>query len=435
MDSRGAILYLAAVATGERRSVHCFLLALLAGLALRVAVAPAPGLPADLTSFREWGAYAADRPLASAYREGVIDYPPPYPALLGLMTRGYRALLDQEARAVPDWVLKIPGIAGDVLFAVALFWIERRLASGTAAAVMASIHFLNPAVILDSAVWGQVDVIGSSLVTLAFALSVIGREARPFGERSHHAAWVLLALATIFKAQSIVFAPLLFLLSGIGRRPLKIAASLAAAGAVVLASLAPILLAGEIEPFVRQVLYSIPSRHALATFNAFNVWWFMPPEERLTTQASSELVAGVSLDMIGLALFLAAYAWGLGRLIREERRDDPSWVFLVGGFVAVAFFLLQTRMHERYLYPAIPLLAVAALFRGARAWYALYSLTLALNLLFVLIRHWFPAERGSRLVASPSGLVHVVPLVIAAANTLGFVALALWLIRKGRQAT
>ncbi len=69
---------------------------------------------------------------------------------------------------------------------------------------------------------------------------------------------------------------------------------------------------------------------------------------------------------VGLVLGTATFTWqavgtllfavaAIGALIMVARRDDLRGVLLASLVLAIAFFVLPTRVHERYLFPALVL--------------------------------------------------------------------------------
>jgi hypothetical protein len=87
---------------------------------------------------------------------------------------------------------------------------------------------------------------------------------------------------------------------------------------------------------------------------------------------------------LGLALLAAGV---LGALALLHLRRDLAGVFGVAFLIALAVYFLPTRVHERYLFPAIALLAPLVALRPTllRPFVAL-SGVFSLSLLYVLIR-------------------------------------------------
>src|SRR5206468_6074127 len=89
---------------------------------------------------------------------------------------------------------------------------------------------------------------------------------------------------------------------------------------------------------------------------------------------------------IGGLLFIATV--GLALLVLRRRDDGLSIVF-IAFVIAVAFFALPTRVHERYLYPAVAL-GIPFVFAAGRAWRWLYAAVTAVLFLDVYWVYTFP---------------------------------------------
>ena len=154
---------------------------LLAGAALlRVALAATTrGYAADITTFSAWAAHAADG-LTAFYSPGYFaDYPPGYIYLLWLIGKLRLVLGIDFDTPVFLVLLKLPAILADIATAGLLFRLGCRSWSAKTSLALAALYAFNPAVILDSAVWGQVD----SVLTLPILLGVMLLETNSGGGR------------------------------------------------------------------------------------------------------------------------------------------------------------------------------------------------------------------------------------------------------------
>jgi hypothetical protein len=394
------------------------------GLVLRIALVFVPSAHTDVLTFRQWGKAAADHGTTRVWSGGGCNYMPVYPAILCVATKAYRAATGGEGDALPAWALKAMPVVGDLLTALALFLLLRRMTGEPIASAIAGVHFVNPAILIDSAGWGQVDVFHSLLVMASLAFAHWGRTRH---DAWHHAAWMAFTLAVLFKLQAIVFGPLLLAVSVPGRKPGAVIVSAVAALFVSAAALAPLLLSGEFGSFADVAVLGATSRYGQLTLKAFNLWWLLPCGVLDRARDVDVVVAGISYRAVGLLLFGLAYAWALRCLWRAGRTIRADELFLAGGFVAVAFFVLCTQMHDRYIYPAIPLLAVAAAFRVGWVFYGLFSFTAAANLFLSLARVASPAPVGEGF---GSWLVPAGTKCVALVNVGGLAVLALALGRR-----
>jgi hypothetical protein len=82
-----------------------------------------------------------------------------------------------------------------------------------------------------------------------------------------------------------------------------------------------------------------------------------------------------------------------------------------------AFFMLPTRIHERYLFPAISVLALMfPLVKRARAFYVVLTATLLINQAYVL--YWLNDYVNRGLTYSPNLSGDPVVLAVSAINLL-----------------
>lgn len=169
------------------------------GILVRGALAlTTKGYGPDIGTFSAWAAHAADG-LFTFYSPGYFaDYPPGYIYVLWLV--GKLRLLLGINFDTPSFllILKLPAILADSATVWLLYRLAQRHWSSNAAVAVAALYAFNPAVILNSAVWGQVD----GVLTLFILLGVIFLERRPALSAASF------AIALLIKPQALIFAPL-----------------------------------------------------------------------------------------------------------------------------------------------------------------------------------------------------------------------------------
>jgi dolichyl-phosphate-mannose-protein mannosyltransferase len=319
------------------------LLLICAGL-LRVALAATTrGYAADITTFSAWAGHAVEG-LTSFYSPGYFaDYPPGYIYILWLIGK-LRIVLgidfDTPAFLV---LLKLPAVLADCATAGLLFRLARRCWSGTSSLMLAGLYAFNPAVILDSAVWGQVD----SVLTLPILLGVMLLEKRPAASGAAFAA------ALLIKPQALIFAPLPLLWFGIRflRRERSTTADLLMFSGTAIALFCLVILPFTVNesPFWIISKYgSTLASYPYATLNAYNLF--------ALTGANT---APVSQHF----LFLPYGAWGnifilltvLFTTAVMLRGQQPCRFWYTPLFLSASVFVMTAKMHERYLFPALAL--------------------------------------------------------------------------------
>jgi hypothetical protein len=257
--------------------------------------------------------------------------------------------------------------------------------------MVAAIAFLfNPAVILVSSIWGQNDSVAAlALVAAVYCLVTTRTEA----------GMVAAVLAMPVKFQYGFAVPIVLIVglrrnvarrsegrdpnSGIDWGPVARSIVAGVATAVIVCWPFGLALFDPANP-----AHSLFARFIAAfgafpgiTQNAFNVW--MNPFFPVVIVGASGLTEGHVVDDTAVALAVAGISmtWqGIGNLLFAGavltalsvlfRRTDGVAILFVALVIAVAFFALPTRVHERYLYPALAL-GVPLLAAGIR-WRRLY---------------------------------------------------------------
>jgi hypothetical protein len=349
-------------------------------LIVRALLLPRVGYPPDIAFWKSWLSYATEYGIANVYALQLPGqtYPPVFLYLLWLMGRLY--LWIWPAAVDSAWLtafVKIPAVVADLTAAFLLARLARRSAGGIGPRRAAAALALNPALIWLSAYWGQVDILHGGLAAGAWFAALSGAAG---------ASGVLLALGILTKPQGLIILPAAVALIArrSGARGVARAVALGA-GAALLVCL-PFLLDG----YGRR-LYGIyagaGSVYPVLSLKAFNPWWIVTVWSGGSgghpfPSDAAPIALGITPRALGRALFLAATAWITWRC--AGRMDGPrAWRLLTLQWLA--FFLLPTQVHERYLAPALVSFAVAAaLDRRAMILYGILALCVLLNLLYVV---------------------------------------------------
>lgn len=371
-------------------------LILLTQAALHLAALPFGGLISDTVLLQNWAIDLLQRPVSGFYaRQPRADHLPGDLWIIKLEAWAYH-LVSGHAPSDPGFLnaLKLgPGLA-DLGIAAAFYLIAREVAGELTGRRAALLFALNPGPIFISMVWGVADSV--SMCVAAFALYFAVR-------RWSWAAFPALAYACLIKPQFSVLIPVfaIFFLREAWRDATPRAWLRAAAGFAVGGFVSIAVLLATILPF--DVGVPLVSRHwSLAgrlrfsanlydktTLNALNLW-------SLGTRASSHFpglnapsdnangLFGLTWQHWGMALTAIACVVLVLPLIRVG--GGAQLVFASTG-VLFALYMLQTRMHERYSFPAVALMAVAAALRTRWVWvYLAMSAVFLFSL--VTVYHW-----------------------------------------------
>lgn len=359
--------------TGKSLRGICFILLL--ALVLRLIWIHDPGYTADIEEFTvPWMRTAAHEDLGQVYERYEIVYPPASIALLGLVGKlsGSPAALG-AITPVELFFLKLTNIFFDLLLAASLFRLGLSVAGQRVGLAGALLFALCPPFIFIGGWWGQID--GWFIFFMFISVWAIARNRTTAG-------WVALGIALAFKVQTTVILPLTALLTwrhaGLKRLAIGIVAFIAA----FLLFAAPLFGDNPQTPLFRRISETARDFPYISA-QGHNLWFALTPAARgRGLDIHSDLNAtplGISYRDAGLALLAAGYS---GLLILLFIRRDRRLAFIGAAMAWLLFFMLPTRIHARFLLPALPFL-VAAGFYARRWWwlFAGYSLTLFVNLL------------------------------------------------------
>ncbi len=387
------------------------------GLALRLIIAyailPGSGFKVDVNSFNGWAVeLARNGPFGIYDRPIFIDYTPGY--LYVLWGLGLVAQLFGGPGAAPGALLKLPPILADLGLAVAVFLLAADLGAGRRRALAAAALVLFvPVTWFDSAVWSQVDSVGTLVLLLAVRELWRGRDER---------AALLTTVAAIIKPQFGILIPLAAILilrrnlvtrpPGHGPRRLVTTTLVGLATAQLVCLPFGLTIVG----LVRQIV-DTAAGYPWLTVNAFNPWALVTQDGaglalngtwiRDLTKAGADggpgfLVFGVPAIVVGSGLLLGV----IGLLAATIWRRDDRRTFLVALTVlAIAFFVLPTRVHERYLFPFFALGAVLAAVSPRWAGvYAALAVANSANLYGILTEPFYENLGLAPMLASFGGL-------------------------------
>ena len=373
------------VRTQERSAAATLALWLLlaAGFLLRLVFMGSEGFRNDVSSFEAWAITLATHPFSQFYGStSFADYPPGYFYFLWVVGHLYAAIAPHGNLDILKYLVKLPAVLMDLADGALLYAIVRRFASERWALAAAALFVLNPAVIFISAAWGQVDSISGGLALLAMYLLLRADDAR----WNVAFAWVALAFSLLIKPQAAILIPL-FLAFAFADKERR-AARLAATGVGIVAAL--IFVFALSVPFhpsgnpadVFSWLYGKytfgKNVYAYNSVNAFNLWsvlhGFWTPD--------SQQIGPWPQYFWGILLVAAATVLTLVRYLQS--RTQQAFIESAA-LLALSFYMLSTRMHERYIYDGMLFTIATAPFAARYLWASvIFTFTLFVNLFYSL---------------------------------------------------
>ncbi len=327
---------------------------LIAGLVLRLFFIGNEGFKTDIQTYTAWALALGSHGFASFYGTiGFADYPPGYFYILALIADVWRALFASHDHdlSILRALVKVPAILADLGVGALLYAIARRFAGTAVALGAAALYLLNPATIYVSAAWGQVDSISGGLALLAVycLLRSDGEPAQPY-DRWIVFAWLALGYSLLIKPQAAVLVPLVVAFAFVdpARRRARLVSTAIGIGAALLLTVVlfePFHPGNPIAGFAWLIQrYAYGSNvYPYNSVNAFNLW---------------ALRGALWVPDNRYILFLPQYAWGillvcaaLVLIVWRYVQERTAEALLEGCAIAtLAFFVLATRMHERYLF-------------------------------------------------------------------------------------
>ena len=342
---------------GQRRERILLVGILLVGLAVRLAVAGvSEGYPQDISCFTAWSERVAQVGFWNFYSPDFFcDYPVGYLYVLwmvGLLRNLLGISLDGAAYQV---LLRLPAILADLALAYLVWRMAKGRIPRKPALALVLVCAVNPAAILSSSGWGQMD----SVMTLLLVLGIAALADRKF---IRAAVWYALAVAV--KPQAALLFPVFLFpaIKEIVQRNQGAWKNLLLYGLTGIGTFLVLFVPfwGNQGPFwILEKYLGTAGSYPYWSLNASNLYslvgldWVMMPETALGLPVNAWIA--------GLWLVISALSgiW----YFRSKNRED---IWLIAAFQVSAIFMALPMMHERYLAPAILLLVMAYVRRQER---------------------------------------------------------------------
>lgn len=336
----------------------------------------------DLAAFGNWMDNIDQNGLSPYGPDPGFNYPPMFANLL-VGIQWLAGLFDVN----PINLIKLLGVIPDVALGAVIALAGRKWLTARQGLIAAALFLLIPVVWYDSSVWGQVDTLSMLPMLLAVWLLI---------DRKPEWSFVLFTIAVLTKPQGalILFVLVPVLLGQLFAKELPWKRLLTTVGAAFLTFLvialpwdlesyaprdvAGIPVLGDLFGLAGQYVYNANYFHVL-TANAYNLWVLggriplahIIPDDDAIWIGDRYQIFGIPAQFIGTALFLIV-ATTVSIVLFKKR--EPILVFTGLALLLVAFFMLPTRVHERYLVQAF---AVLALIWVPKLWQRIFLVVLA----------------------------------------------------------
>lgn len=390
--------------TTDHNNTALFLI-LGAGLTFRLLLTSFGTFHIDFGDWLAWSNRLVTYPFSQFY-DAWSDYLPGYLYILWLLGI-IRNFFSSGSVNIPlELLYKFPAIVADLSLALISFNICRKFLNQKYAYVISFIFLFNPAIFVNSTLWGQIDSLNTFFYVATFLLLI---------RKSVLLSSVCMAIALLLKPQGVFMLPLAFALALKERWQLMdflkgfISFSLIFFGAFI-----PFLNKFNIFKFVFERYTFGLNQYQYTSVNAFNFWEMT----KGSWKPDSQIWSGLSLQNWGMIIFIIVYILVLWRFWKNYGTKEKENVFLTQFSLSVMFlcsFIFLTRVHERLLLTPLIFLMLAAIFkRELWIFVVILSVTYIANLYFSFM--W--VTQNFRYVFS-TGMINI----ISSLNLLVFVVL------------
>lgn len=260
-------------------------------------------------------------------------------------------------------------------------------------------YALNPVVVFDGSVWGQVD----GLLTLFLFLSAYYL----IEKKNMKISVFFWSIAFLIKPQSIAIAPAFLLPVLLKKFKLKEILGSVLIGALTVFGLSiPFFTNNPILGLPQQIL-KMGNFYSYTSVYAFNIWsWVGFWKSDATT------FLGLSLSSIGVILL--SFSMVLALLIFRKKINKKHNYYLLFAILSLCFFVFPTKVHERYLFPFFAFLLTGAGLSESTNLFAVYIVTSMASFfnLYYPYSYYYPTQiRSDFLYMLSGGLAKIIGFI------------------------
>jgi Gpi18-like mannosyltransferase len=333
--------------------------------AIRLLLFPLQGYQNDMGTFSYWFNTAATQGIRPFYtyvmaNVGWVDYPPFNIYIFYVFGSLARAFSNVDM----SFFVKLAPTIFDIATSALIYLFVRKQLTFKQSLIATALYAFNPAIIFNVAVWGQFDAIYTFFLLLSVMLAI---------KRKPEASAVVFAIGLLTKPQGIALLPLIAVLifkkDGLKRLATSIVAFIVTIFVVIL----PFEWSNPVK-FLSDIYFGAYGGYKYTSINAFNFWGLF-----------GLWIPDGNLYILGWAMFAAFAALTLLVLWKRYKVSGDFLAIYAAFLLFFAFFMLPTRIHERYLFPAISMLVLLVPFaKKVRLLYAALTATLFINQAYVL---------------------------------------------------
>lgn len=393
------------------------------GLGVRLIAAPIiEGFSVDIGCFTAWSAKAASvNGISTFYTSGMFcDYPPFYILILsvvGHISNFIRSVFGQSPNIL---LVKLPPIIADVVTSYLFYKIAIKRFNPSVSLILSVLYLFNPAVFINSTLWGQVDSFFTLL--LFFGLLLIDSGKLSF-------ATIIFTISVLMKPQGIIFLPVIgyeLIIDFLKTKNFKnIGLSILYAVITTAVVIIP-FSAGRSPTWILDLYINTADGYKYASMNAYNLFGLL----------------GANAKMDDNTLFIFSYyRWGMLFIVLtslftgllyfvnfiKNKQSTLNIAPIAALIQMTGVFVLSSRMHERYLFPAVAFALLAYIYYkdiGYLLLFGGFSATVFVNTYDVLVRMfltespYIPADDTILFIGSLANVLLFIILCIVSIQTV-----------------
>ncbi|WP_088188126.1 glycosyltransferase 87 family protein [Desulfosporosinus sp. FKA] len=290
----------------------------------------------DVYCFKTWSSAASEN-LFSIYRTGMfLDYPPFYLYFLFIIGKIASLLNLYTVPWAYNVLLKLPSILAEIITGIIIYKASKSRFTFKGSLFITSIYLFSATLILETCAWGQMDSL--------FTLIIIGALVLIY-QNKYALSSALFAAAVLTKPQGIIFLPILFFAVVKNKKVKTFIYSFLSMLATILLVSFPFLLRNGFLWIVKLYTGTL-SEYTAAAQGSYNLFGLLGGEGKPDSSALFIL----SYNTWGF-IFIILISCFVGYLYLKSENDFVP--FLSSFVLMTGVFMLSSRMHERYLFPAL----------------------------------------------------------------------------------
>jgi len=343
-------------------------------LFLRIILFNLPSFHTDMSAWESWSYKLVSLGPANFYSENYFsDYFPGYLYILWIAGGFYHFIFPNVSFADLKFesMIKLITLAFDIATAYFIYKIVNNY-SKKFSKLSALLYMLNPAVIFNSSIWGQVD--GIFTFFIVYSCFLLTEVKKPI------ASSFLSSLAILIKPQSLAILPMILLYNlKFYKKHLAII--------LLVVTFIPIFLS--LPFFVNDPLLGLinlgknaASVYPYSSLFAFNFWGIFG-----FWKTDQNIFLIFPYQAWGFILYTVSIILVVYPFIKNKTKQKHFYIASSLSFMA--FFLFLTRMHERYLFPFLAFVLIASFISKSKILALMYVVVSIINLINLWYVYYF----------------------------------------------